>query len=540
LRFAPFRDDLGITVLDLGGATTPRRSRAGTRVVVASALAACLSLLVSACGGSDVASPPSVNTLPTSSPSTAPTVTVTGVSAGVKVEIGGGADAASPGSGLDFVSPVYELGPSGPLGSKATVTMELDHAVPAGTSVIAATRESSSDDWSWLPATLTRDLRHAAFTTTHFSQFGVLTVDATAALSTFRQSVHSGLVSASEPTVEKPVCDNPTGARKGGWKAASWPRETLYWCFDLVKGKHVLTVVNRRDVPVQVSHGDATATKTTSKVSGPWTTWLGLVGSDGDTTFLAPGGSATYDAEIAPGDNLVVSTESDAKALSTRALYAAVGALVAQLSSYGTDAPTQAQAFASLVARPQCADALGQSSDVFVEGCLSRQRLTRVLGDSTQLLTPVLTASTLKSFWAKQFAFLAKQQKDVDAQHVGVSRKAVDFGGLVGSYTGHTRVLTISSTGLVVERLDNGTQPIIQLTYQLSGPTTKGGTKDGTTSAAAVLTRVTVYDRSGINGQLPKVGNTGTLSLHDGIITPPYLQTTYCDSAAAAKAQCGA
>ena len=526
----------------MGGATTPRHSRAGTRAVVACALLSCLALLVSACGGSDVASPPSVNTLPSSSPSAsaAPTVTVTGLSAGVRVEISSGTAGSSPGAGLDFVSPIYSLGPSGPLGAKAVVTMELDHAVPAGTTLVTATRETSTSAWSWLPATLTKDLRHATFTTTHFSQFGMVSLDAAAALSTFKQTVHSGLVSTQAVGVKRPVCEDPKGARQGGWKAASWPRKTLYWCFGLVDGKHVLTVVNRRDVPVQVAHGDATATDTTSKVRGQWTTWLGLLGSGSGDTFLAPGGSATYDAEIDTGSNLVLSTDAGAKALSTRALYVAVDALVNQLGTYGATAPTTAQAFAVLVARPQCADALGQSSDVLVEGCLSRQRLTRVLGDGTRLLAPVLAAPSFKKFWAKQLAFLAAQETSTDAQHVGVSREAADFGGLVGSYTGHTRVLTVSSTGLVTERLDAGTEPVIQLTYQLSDPKTTGGKKDGTTTASSVLTRVKVYDRSAISGTLPKVGDAGTLTLHAGIVTPPYLQTTYCDSAAAAKAECGA
>lgn len=522
----------------MGGATTPRHSRARTRVVVASALLACLSLLVTACGGSKVESPPSVNTLPTASPSSAarPTVTVTGLSAGVRVKISSGTTGSSPGNGLAFVTPVFKLGPSGPLGGKATVTMELLNAVPAGTTVVTATRESSTDAWTWLPATLTEDLRHAQFTTDHFSQFGVLTLDGSGALETFRQTVHDALVSTEVESVDKPVCENPKSARKGGWKVVSTPRKSVFWCLGLVKGKHVLEVVNRRAVPVQIAHGDAAATDTTSKVKGAWTTWLGLLGNGSGTTFLAPGGSATYDAEVAPGDDLVVSTEAGAKALATRALYAAVDAIVAQLGGYGSTAPTTAQAFAELVARPQCSDALGQGSDVFVEGCLSRQRLTKVLGNSTQLLAPVLTAPSFKKFWARQLTFLAAQDASTDTQRIVVTQEAADFGNLVGSYTGHTRVLTVSSTGLVTERLDDGTDPVIQLTYQLSAPKVTGGT----TTASSVLTKVTVFDRKAISGAPPKVGNTGTITLRGGIITPPYLQTTYCNSSAAAKGQCGA
>ena len=81
----------------------------------------------------------------------------------------------------------------------------------------------------------------------------------------------------------------------------------------------------------------------------------------------------------------------------------------------------------------------------------------------------------------------------------------------MGTFTGHTRVLTVSKKGLVVERLDNGTSPVIQLTYQLSGTKITGGKTNGTTTASSLLTAVKVYDRKAISGNLPKVGDTGTM-----------------------------
>ena len=58
-------------------------------MLVASALLACLSLLVSACGGNKPASAPSVNTLPSSSPSagSAAAVTVTGLPDSIHVHV---------------------------------------------------------------------------------------------------------------------------------------------------------------------------------------------------------------------------------------------------------------------------------------------------------------------------------------------------------------------------------------------------------------------------------------------------------------------
>ena len=525
---------------------TPRRRRGGIRPLVASATVACVALLLTACGGNQAQSPPSINTLPaaTATPKAEQSVIVTGLSDGVNVTVSPGEPGTSPGGGLDFVSPIYTLGPSGPLGGRATVTIALDHPVPTGTTLKVGSRPSDTGSWSWLPATLTADAQHAQFTTDRFSQFGVLTQDVGTEVSTYEDGVHTALTSTLSEGPTKPTCQNTKVAHKDGYKVASWPRDTLGWCLGMDKATHILTVMNRREFPVQVAHGTAAATQTTSKVDGVWTTWFGILAPGSTDTFLAPGGSVTYDADLNPGNTLLVNPESSAKTQSTRALYAAVGALVSQLHTYGSSTPTTEQAFQSLVARPQCADALGQGSVVLQEGCLAPARLTKVLGDGVSLLQPVLLAPGIKAFWGRQFAFLAQQDKDTDSQHIIVGVKTADFGDLVGSFTGHTRTLSVSRTGLVTERVDDGTSPVIQLTYQLSNPKVTGrkaGAKTGgTTTAQALLKAVKIYDKSAVGGTPPQVGDVGTITFKDGIVTPPFLQTTYCNAAANAKGQCGA
>jgi hypothetical protein len=62
----------------------------------------CLALLLSACGGKGAdKTPPGTNTLPTSSatPDTPAPVTVTGLPAGVDVQVSGGDPGTSPGGG---------------------------------------------------------------------------------------------------------------------------------------------------------------------------------------------------------------------------------------------------------------------------------------------------------------------------------------------------------------------------------------------------------------------------------------------------------
>ncbi len=520
---------------------TPRRRRGGIRPLVASATVACLALLLSACGGNQAQSPPSINTLPTATatPKAEKSVVVTGLSEGVNVTVSPGEPGTSPGGGLDFVSPIYTLGPTGPLGGRATVTIALDHPVPVGTTVKVGTRPSDTGSWSWLPATLTADAQHARFTTDSFSQFGVLTQDVSTEVSTYQDGVHTALTSTTSEGPAKPTCQDTKVAHKDGYKVASWPRDTLGWCLGMDKATHVLTVMNRRSSRSRSRTAPPRRPRPRARSTASGRRGTASSPRAAPTPSSRPVGTVTFDADLDPGNSLLVQPETSAKAQSTRALYAAVGALVSQLQTYGSSTPSTEQAFQSLVARPQCADALGQGSVLLQEGCLAPARLAQVLGDGVGLLRPVLRSPGIKAFWNRQFAFLAQQDKDTDSQHIIVGVKTVDFGDLVGSFTGHTRTLTVSKTGLVTERVDDGTSPVIQLTYQLSSPKVTGrkaGAKTGgTTTAQALLKAVKIYDKSAVGGTPPKVGDTGTITFKDGIVTPPYLQTTYCNAATAAK-----
>ena len=175
-----------------------------------------LGLLLTACGGKAQNVAPSINTLPSASPSPkASPVTVTGLPDAAKLQVSDGEPGTPPGGGLDFVSPVYTIGPSGPLPAAAKVSIELDHPLPRNTDLVVATREALTDSWTWLPATLSADQRHAEFTTRHLSQFGALSVDTPELISSFKQQVQAGLVSG----VNKAAKSRPAPPR-------SWPAWT--------------------------------------------------------------------------------------------------------------------------------------------------------------------------------------------------------------------------------------------------------------------------------------------------------------------------
>ena len=372
-----------------------------------------LGLLLTACGGKGRELAPTVNTLPSASASPkASPVTITGLPDAAKLQVSDGDPGTAPGGSLDFVSSVYSIGPSGPLPTAAKVSIELDHALPRSTALVVGTREGLTDSWTWLPATLSADQKHAEFTTRHLSQFGVLAIDAPEVISSFKQQAQAGLVSGVNKAVKRPTCTDPKKARLDGYTATvlSPPRGTLAWCFGLEKDKRVLKVVNRRLVPVQASHGDAVATATTSNVRGVWTTWLGILApGQQQEIFLAPGGSVTYDAELEPKTKLDVTAETDARAQSVRALYSAVRAIVAEVQNFGVATPDPVQTFQGLVARPQCADALGQGSGetALLAGCLSLRKMKQTFGNNALLLAPLVSSRSMKVFLANRFKFLS-------------------------------------------------------------------------------------------------------------------------------------
>ena len=507
-------------------------------LVVRVLLALVLMVTMTACGGSDKKPPPAKNTLPTAKATpTPPPVTASGAGEGTKIEVTGSNPGIDPGAGLTFVSPVYSLSPSGPLGGRTTLTLQLDNALPARSTVLVATRESPADTWSYLPARLTSDGRHVTFVTTHLSDVGAIALDLSGVYTAFKDSVRAGLVTGIDRKVAKPECTAGADARKDGYSVASWKRKTLSWCLDRVKDQRVLKIVNRRVTPVQVAHTDAAPVTTASKTRGLWTTWAGVLTPGSKDTFLAPGGTATYDVSIDPEKLVLISSESDAVSQSLRALQAGVRALVAQLAQFGVTAKKYPEVFKALVARPQCARTLGKGSDALIAGCFSRSKMLATFGNSGQLLVPLVSVKALKVFLGKQFKALAVQDQSEITQHIVVRRAKPDFGALVGFWAGPDhRVLRITKDGVVTEHYSNADGKVIDITYQLSLPETAD---NGTTTATSVVTGIKVYNRKAIGGRVPKRGDTGTISGDGSVVRPPALGTSYCDTKSLKKGTCG-
>ncbi len=507
--------------------TAPRRA-----ALTHGLLGLLVALSVAGCAGTGAKavtpSAPSISAAPVD-----PEVAATGLPDGQDVEVTDSTAGAEDGENISFVSPIYTVTPIGPLDQAATFTLRLDNALPEGTPIVVATREFERDAWTYQRGRISEDQGHVSFRATTLDQVSVLAIEPDGAVSSLRSDVRAGLfpkrTTGKKPA--KPTCAQPDEALQSGYSANGTNYGTLFWCFGLQKDKRVVTVTNRRAVPVQVTHPrmEVVSAPRTPRAYATWSTVIGTAG-----TILAPGASATYDADLEPEAKVALVGSSTKQARALRVLQATSRALVKRLNAFGAGPVKPGATLADFLDAPRCVNALKAGVDAMAKHCFSPGQLRRSFGSRWLLLEPLVTTSYSTVFFGRlgdRLSTLAKNQRD----QVSVSRLKPDFTALTGLWSGASRLLSVDGAGVATETLQSGTDLKVKLTYQLDYPVTKG---DATT-AATTLTSVQVGKRKLLKGPVPKVGAKGTMTVSKGVITPPYLKVHYCDSAAAKKKSCG-
>ena len=274
----------------------PPRRRVGSGRALATLLVV---LTATACGAGDGAGkpnagppPPSISAMPTDPP-----VEVVGLPDDVELVVSDPEVGVENGENLSFVSPVFALTPGGPLDQPVTVRVLLDNALPTSSAVLAAVRASPDQPWRYLPGTLTSDQQHVEFATTHLEEVGILSIDLDGALASFQEDIRTGLASRIDRKLDKPVCAGEEDALKNGYRVAASKSNTLFWCFGLENDKRVVKVTNRRPSAVEIAHPGVVVLENPQAVKA-WDHWSGALGTT--NSFVPPGRSATYDADLAP------------------------------------------------------------------------------------------------------------------------------------------------------------------------------------------------------------------------------------------------
>jgi hypothetical protein len=461
-----------------------------------------------------------------------PPVEVIGLPDDVELEVPESLPGSENGENLAFVSPVYTLMPAGALGSPVTVRLRLDNAQPPNSRMLVASRTAADQPWTYVPAVLTPDQRHVDFEATSLDQVGALAVDVEGARAGFQQDLGAALTTGIFRAAKKPTCAGEEEAREQGHTVAASKTKTLFWCFGLEDGKRVVRVTNRRPIPVEVAHPDVPVLSNPEPARA-WAAWSRALGTG--KTLLAPGRTATYEAELEPKTELTLDAESLALGQSMRLLQAGVTALTLRLAKFGTAPANVPKTVSTFLAMPQCAKALGKGSDAMVTGCFSGAKLTRVFGSRARLVAPLIADPAITLFLRRQASDIGLRAKTTERQRILVRRAAPDFRGFTALWSGPRRLLSIDAEGQVTELVTDETgAAIIKLSYQLEDPEREADVA----SAKATITAVKVSRPKLVSGRVPRVGDAGTLRVRKGVVTPPFLKTTYCTPAAAKRGSC--
>jgi hypothetical protein len=314
------------------------------------------------------------------------------------VEPDGGSPAlASKGSG------VFQLGPSGPLPQAAHVAVQLKRPAPSGTLAVVATREASSEKWTYLRGRLNPDRTTVTFNATHFSIFDVLFVDVSAMWEEFKKDFIDGLTSGVTASASKPSCENEQGARTGGFHVTSSTTNTVYWCFGYDKADavstRVLKVVNDRPYPLLVTPSNMSVIRNDHK----WAE-LAQLSRLGGRTIIDPSGTLILNADLDPGDGERIDTEFDGFGQSLYALQTGLETLDKILTRFGAGSGSSTgDLLAKALEVPECLEAFTEGTGAVVAKCLSAKDMFDIFGAGAGLIVaPLATVGGLVQFFVSE------------------------------------------------------------------------------------------------------------------------------------------
>jgi hypothetical protein len=108
-----------------------------------------------------------------------------------------------------------------------------------------------------------------------------------------------------------------------------------------------------------------------------------------------------------------------------------------------------------------------------------------------------------------------------------------------GRWWGHTRRLIVKPNGYAKEHIDSGCcMAAVDIGFRLSRP--RGTWRSG--AVTATITRVRIWDAQAWTkpNPRPRVGETRTLRLNDGLLVETLTRTVYCNDRTKAPSKCGA
>jgi hypothetical protein len=327
--------------------------------------------------------------------------------------------------GLKSLSRTYRLTPSGPLPAAATITIPLQATVSGNEAVIVATRESTADPWTYLPATLGADHASVTFHTSHFSTFTVMGFDLNQLTSVFKSDFLDQIDGGVTTTVTAPTCTGQAEASANGYSTALRSHtDTLQWCLGMAGSSAELEVVNNRHYPLEVLHPHMTVTDAGAIDYGQLASLSHF--ASGAYTVIAPGEQATFGASLTPGGAGGVVTQMDGWGQSLYALQTGVNTMFEILDRFGLGGGSdEVDAANRMLGATGCLGAIGHGSVALLAACFGDSALEAAFGAKAAFLIPLMAAGPVIAFFNSEYEAFVDQYRHNDTETIEVARAAI-------------------------------------------------------------------------------------------------------------------
>ncbi len=357
---------------------------------------------------------------------------VEGASGSVSVS---SSDTSAP--SLEWASPVakvWDLKPSGRLTQPVTVTIPLTQEVPADAQVWLATRSDTSEQWEYLPGTLSADRQTVSAQVEHFSLFTAHLISVPAIVEWIKKDWLSGISQGVLHKVASPKCERTTEARANGYEPAAKGSATL-WCLGMEGDTRVLKVVNAKRYPLLLRYGKGLQVLRQADIHQliPGLSRL----ASGSASIVLPGDEIVYKVSVRAGEFVALETEFDGLGQSLVALQTGLTTGAAFLSRFGTNPSAawmqtdrwiiSADAASTLFGSADCSAALmhGGAAEVW-QSCIIGVALPAMSkSQAIPLISAFLLTGTLISFLSSEGAALIDVLGSKDQQRIAIARHIV-------------------------------------------------------------------------------------------------------------------
>jgi hypothetical protein len=338
-------------------------------------------------------------------------------------------------SGVTALSATYQLSPSGQLPVATTVTLPLSRSVPAGDEILVATKEKTSDPWSFLLGQLTADHRAVTFQTDHFSIFGDIGISIPVLASAFKTDFLDVIDSGMSASFPAPSCAGYDTATSAGFSISSTSGSQVRWCFGMSGSQRILKVVNNSQYPMELAHPDLSVAS-----QGFVDNFQNVLNNYGGSyTILQPGSQVTYNVNV-PGNTIGgVQTAADLFGEDMYALDVGLASLAKIVTVFGLEEAGAIELFDKVVTGASCLAALPHGPAAVLTGCFNAPELAEVFGDTVGVVLSLVVAYTsVVQFFRSEVDVARDMLTGKDNYTIAITHKAAASGAGSGPSSGPT------------------------------------------------------------------------------------------------------